>query len=240
MGARLRSPTGGGAAFDTRSSARVACGTMDPKTQSLAVAISGSPSPASKSTRLAELALRRLADEGARTRRVSLADLSAADLLGRDSGPDLAAALEAVGEADIVVASTPVYRATYSGLLKVFFDLLPRNALAGRVGLALATGADPGHATVIDDLARLFDSVGAHVVRGPYGLDADFEDGRPSDALARHVHRAALAALGAVGRHPPASPSDGPGDPAAAARRNPVEDQRAARPARRGGAKLRE
>src|SRR2546427_9572413 len=43
----------------------------------------------------------------------------------------------AVRVADVVVAASPVYRATFSGLLKVFFDLLPRNGLEGKVGVPI-------------------------------------------------------------------------------------------------------
>ena len=190
-------------------------------TEKLVVAISGSPSPSSKSARMAELALRRLADEGARTRRVSLANLDADDLLGRACTPDLSATLRVVADADIVVVSTPVYRATYSGLLKVFFDLLPRNALAGKLGLALASGADPDHATVIDDLCRLFESVGARVVRGPYGLDPDFPDGQPTAALAVQVDRSALAALRLSERRSRRSGTTSAGSTAGATHRDP-------------------
>lgn len=185
----------------------------------LAVAISGSPSTSSKSTQLGERALARLRQEGARTRRISLADLESDDLLGRTATPDLGAALDVVTAADIVVATTPVYRATFSGLLKVFFDLLPRDALGGKVGLGIATGAAPEHATVIDDLGRLFESVGASVVPGPYGLDSEFRDGRPVAELAVRVDGGALAALQraqslvAASTTAPAPAERGPNDP---------------------------
>jgi FMN reductase len=96
-----------------------------------------------------------------------------------------------VRTATIVVASTPVYRATYSGLLKVFFDLLPVDGLAQKVAVAIATGGSPAHQLVIDHgLRPLFGSVGAVTVpTGIYGTDAGFENGVPHRRADR-AHRA--------------------------------------------------
>jgi FMN reductase len=160
------------------------------------VAVSGSPSATSKSARLLDRAVSCLEGAGARTQRIALATLPATDLLGRTSGPYLEAAMEAVGAADIVVVSTPVYRATFSGLLKVFFDLMPRDGLRGKVGLPLATGAVAEHRGVISDVARLFESLGARVVETEaYGLEADFADDRIDGSLTERVDRAAREAL---------------------------------------------
>src|SRR5438445_13012760 len=89
----------------------------------VAVGISGSPSATSKSRVLVEYALAQLAARGATTRLVDLAALPAEPLLGRGTSAAVAGAIEAATRAGIIVAGTPVYRATYSGLLKVFFDL---------------------------------------------------------------------------------------------------------------------
>ena len=45
-------------------------------------------------------------------------------------------------------AASPVYRASYAGLLKVFFDLFPQDALAGRIGVPILTGASPAHLAI--------------------------------------------------------------------------------------------
>jgi NAD(P)H-dependent FMN reductase len=95
------------------------------------------------------------------------------------------AALDAVADARIVVASTPIYRATYSGLLKVFFDLLPPDALVGKVGVPIAIGGAAGHLLAIDHgLRPLFASVGAIVVgTGIYATEKQFRDGTPDSSL---------------------------------------------------------
>ena len=173
-----------------------------------AAAVSGSPSTSSRSALLLDHAISCLEERGALVTKVVLADLSADELLGRASGPALEAARAAVLAADILVASTPVYRATYSGLLKVFLDQLPRDSLAAAVAVPIATGAVLEHETTIDDVRRLFESLGATVTpEGVYGLDRDFSDGRPDGATLRRVERVTQDALELAGRraHDPAA-----------------------------------
>src|SRR5207245_10052169 len=89
-------------------------------------------------------------------------------LLGRGTSAAVAGAIEATTRAGVIVAGTPVYRATYSGLLKVFFDLLPQDSLIGKIGVPLVTGHDSAHALSIDHgLRPLFASLGATVIAGP-------------------------------------------------------------------------
>jgi FMN reductase len=170
--------------------------------------VSGSPSAASRSRALLERALVTLEGRGARARRVDLAALPADALLGRREDPAVADALAAVRDARILVVSTPIYRATYSGLLKVFFDLLPQNALAGKTAIAIATGGAPGHLLAVDHgLRPLLASVGAVVTpTGVYGTDAQFRDGVPDAALLEAVERAVAEAASIAGAVPRGSP----------------------------------
>src|SRR5260221_10562706 len=109
-----------------------------------AALIAGSPSPQSKSRALLERARERLDAAGFETTVIELGALPAEALLGRKKDARVEEAKSAVGSADIVVAASPVYRATYSGLLKVFFDLFPQDALAGGIGGAGPPRASPG------------------------------------------------------------------------------------------------
>lgn len=182
---------------------------MSDSTRGLAaVGISGSPSATSKSRLLVEYALAQLAALGATTQLVDLATLPADALLGRGTSPAVAAALDAT-RARIIVAGTPVYRATYSGLLKVFFDLLPQDSLIGKVGVPIMTGHGAAHSLSVDHGMRpLFASLGATVVaNGVYATSAQFQDGRPGaellGAVDRAVHEAlALATAGLPGPVP--------------------------------------
>jgi len=172
-----------------------------------AVAVSGSPSPSSRSALLLDHARSCLEEHGVEVTTLVLADLPADQLLGRATGPALEAAHAAIANASIVVASTPVYRATYSGLLKVFLDLLPRDSLATSVALPMATGAVAEHGTTLDDMRRLFESLGATVpAKGVYGIDRDFVDGRPPVMTLRRVEQLTREALDLAGRFAPDLP----------------------------------
>jgi len=161
------------------------------------VGLSGSPKPVSRSRTLLELALTALERQGTGpSRLIDLAKLPSDALLGRREDREVADALQAVLDAGIIVVSTPIYRATYSGLLKVFFDLLPPDALARKVAIAIATGGGPSHLLAVDHgLRPLLASVGALVVAtGIYGTDAQFRAGVPEPALTERIERAALEA----------------------------------------------
>ncbi len=161
------------------------------------VGVSGSPAPVSRSRALLELALAALERQGSGpTRLIDLALLPADGLLGRRQDRDVADAVRAVLDAGIIVVSTPIYRATYSGLLKVFFDLLAQDALVGKVAIPLATGAGSAHSLAVDHgLRPLLASVGALVVANSvYGTDAQFREGVPDPLLVDRIERAAVEA----------------------------------------------
>jgi len=162
-----------------------------------AVGISGSPGTRSKSRTLLERALVALSDRGATATLIDLATLPADALLARRRADEIDSALGSVGQATIIVASTPVYRATYSGLLKVFFDLLPLNGLVGKTAIAIATGGSSAHQLVIDHgLRPLFASVGAVTTpTGVYGTDSAFENGVPHESLLARLDAAVAEAI---------------------------------------------
>ena len=162
-----------------------------------AVGISGSPGARSKSRTLLERALLALSERGATTTLIDLAALPADALLGRRRASEVDSALGSVSQATIIVASTPVYRATYSGLLKVFFDLLPVDGLVGKTAIAIATGGSSAHQLVIDHgLRPLFASVGAvTIATGVYGTDSAFENGVPHPSLIARLHAAVAEAV---------------------------------------------
>ncbi len=71
-------------------------------------------------------------------------------------------AITAVEEADAILAVSPTYQASYSGLFKMFVDLLPENAMTGKPVLLSATGGTGRHSLVVDHALRpLFAYLGA-------------------------------------------------------------------------------
>ncbi|MFF7977548.1 FMN reductase [Streptomyces sp. NPDC007901] len=104
-------------------------------------------------------------------------------------GRKLAAALEAVTEADGLIAVTPVFTASYSGLFKSFFDVLDKEALVGKPVLVAATGGTARHSLVLEHALRpLFAYLRAVVV--PTGVYAASEDWG-AEGLEDRIDRAA-------------------------------------------------
>jgi FMN reductase len=149
------------------------------------LAVSGSPSPTSRTACAVDFALTALASQGHATAHLAVRDLPPADLLagGRDT-PALWQAADAIARAEGVVIATPVYKASYSGLLKAFLDLLPEDALRGKVVLPLVTGGTIGHLLTIDYALRpVLTALGAdHVVQGRFLLDTDIVRGQTGGA----------------------------------------------------------
>jgi len=130
------------------------------------VTIAGSPTPNSRSTALLDLATQRLRGEGFRTENIAVRDLNAAELLAANTKNDrIAAALRSVAEANIVIIATPVYKASYSGLLKSFLDLLPQTGFANKAVLPIATGGSSAHLLALDYALRpVLAALGARIV----------------------------------------------------------------------------
>ncbi|MEN3122456.1 FMN reductase [Janibacter sp. LM] len=110
--------------------------------------------------------------------------------------PALGAAQRQVAAADGIIAVTPVFTASYSGLFKTFVDLLDKDALTGTPVLVAATAGTPRHSLVLEHALRpLFAYLRAVVV--PTAVFAATEDFGGEVDLDRRVQRAAeeLAAL---------------------------------------------
>ena len=140
--------------------------------------ISGSPNISSRSTRLADSFGEQLAGFGYDLVKLTLRELPAqALLLSNISQPELAAALELVRNADAIVISTPVYKAAYSGLLKVFLDALPQDGLQGKLVQPLATGGSQSHMLMLDyALAPVLSALSARqVLPGIYATDLQIQ-----------------------------------------------------------------
>ena len=120
-------------------------------------------------------------------------DITDATLTGF-AGRDLQADLDLVLAADGVVAATPVYSGSYTGLFKSFVDLLGQGAFDGTPVLLAATAGTARHSLAIEHAMRpLFSYLRALTV--PTGVFAASEDwggdGDSAGALAGRVRRAA-------------------------------------------------
>ncbi len=157
--------------------------------EAIALGISGSPSAASSSRRLVEQALELLSDRGWETGIVDLSALPADALLSRGEDVAVSEALARVGRARILVIGTPIYRATYTALLKTIFDLMPQDHLAGKIAVLIATGGAAEHMLAIDHGLRplVANLAGVSAATGIYATPGDFTDGVPGEALAQRL-----------------------------------------------------
>lgn len=106
----------------------------------------------------------------------------------------LRTALDAVGSADAVIAVTPVFSASYSGLFKSFFDVLDESALLDKPVLLAATGGTARHSLALEHALRpMFTHMRATVVpTSVFAAPEDWAGGSgPSGALAVRIERAA-------------------------------------------------
>ncbi len=177
------------------------------------VAVAGNVRRPSKSRALAEAVAQ------ATTERVD-ADIAVFDLI--DAGPGLGAAftraelspealavVEAVEKADAIIAVSPVYKGSYTGLFKHLFDFVAPLALVNRPVVVGATGGGHRHGLVVEHQMRpLFGFFSALTIpTSVYASDHEFIDGVPADDTVKEridLAGAQLATLLLSRRHTPA------------------------------------
>jgi FMN reductase len=157
------------------------------------VVVIGNPRTGSRTSAVATAvadAVRGAVDVDVRT--IELADAIAVSFDGssvqpRSPQPD---AIEAVRNARLLIVATPSYKGSYTGLLKLFFDQLPHQALADITTVPVAIAGSPTHLrTTTADLIRLVTELGASVPATVELLEAELPDAGP------HIARAAQQAV---------------------------------------------
>lgn len=137
------------------------------------------------------------------------------NLLTGFASDDLRAAIHTVVDADGLIAVTPIFSASYSGLFKTFFDVLDDDVLAGKPVLIAATAGTARHSLALEHALRpLFSYLKAIVV--PTAVFAASEDwgsagGAGDRALADRIDRAAGELAGLIAgrdRRAPVDPFD--------------------------------
>ena len=135
----------------------------------------GNPKPRSRTYQAALLVAERLS--GAQPGLVvDLADLGAGLLDFAD--PTVNRLVEEVRELDLLVVASPTFKASYTGLLKLFLDRFSSNALSGVVAVPLMLGAGPGHALAAEvHLKPVLAEMGASTpTRALYLVDTAYDD----------------------------------------------------------------
>ncbi|WP_136054158.1 NAD(P)H-dependent oxidoreductase [Microbacterium sp. K24] len=149
------------------------------------IQVIGNPKEGSRTREAAELLAEALTD-GPRTT-IELAPLGPSLLGWGDES--VAAARDAVAAARLVVFASPTFKATYTGLLKLFLEKFDGGTgLAGVTVVPLMLGASERHALAPElTLRPVLTELGAVTLPGLYLLDSTFrEDGEIAAYAAKY------------------------------------------------------
>ncbi len=131
--------------------------------------------------------------------------------------PKLQAAIDGVLGADGLIAVSPIFSASFSGLFKLFFDIVERDGLAGMPTLIGATGGTARHSLALEHALRpLFAYLNAATVAtGVYAAADDWGSaGIPADgSLVKRIDRAGRELASAIAGRPPRTRRDAYPDP---------------------------
>lgn len=160
----------------------------------------GNPKPASRTFQAAVYLAEQLAGR-APDLTVDLAEYGAGLLDWSDAAT--AEAVSGVTSLDLLVVASPTYKASYTGLLKLFLDRFPGDSLAGTVAVPLMLGAGPGHAMAPEVFLKpVLAELGAVLpTRALYLLDSSYDDPAAYErwlAASQNPVRAALRPAGSA------------------------------------------
>jgi len=136
--------------------------------------IYGAPSEYSRLRGITDYYALQLAERGNEVKIIYPQQLPADKLLGADfTNEVIQAAVRKVAEADAVIVATPVYKASFSGFIKVFMDMLPQRGLEDKVVLPVAIGGTLAHLLMIDYAVRpvVTAMANSHCLQGVYAID---------------------------------------------------------------------
>ena len=171
------------------------------------VALVGNPRPGSRTLVAARTVAERVSDHlglAPTPTTIDLADLAAEILTPEHVRAD--SARELAARATVLVVATPVYKGSYTGLLKAFLDLYGPHALAGVVAVPVVVSGDPAHALAGEvHLRPLLVELGATVpARTLTLLDSQLGEAQLTSTVDAWLDRAGgpllRAAGGAVGQ----------------------------------------
>ena len=123
-----------------------------------AITLVGNPKVGSRTLQVAEEVTKQLADWlGSRGVTVSSSSVDIAELAGGlfewESKP-VNDVLRRIAESDLLVVASPVYKAAYTGVLKMLLDRIPMEGLNGRVAIPIMVAAAPIHVLAVETHLR--------------------------------------------------------------------------------------
>lgn len=155
-----------------------------------AIIINGGHTKFSRLTGVEQTIEQALAKAGADVQTLYVHELPATDVLTANfASPAIQQAVATVGEAEIVILLTPIFKGAYSGILKTFLDLLPQKGLEAKTVIPAAIGGSIAHllalqyalvpvasilgATAISQPIYIVDTQVEKLETGGYQLDAE-------------------------------------------------------------------
>ncbi|MGO2110679.1 MAG: NADPH-dependent FMN reductase [Pseudoclavibacter sp.] len=106
--------------------------------------VAGNPKPASRTLAAARLVAEQFTDDPGSIGEVDVVKLGSGLLGWGDDA--VAAAVSQVASSDLIVVASPTFKATYTGVLKLFLDQFDTaTGLAGVTAIPLMLGAGPAH-----------------------------------------------------------------------------------------------
>ncbi|AXN36980.1 NADPH-dependent FMN reductase [Peribacillus butanolivorans] len=149
------------------------------------VILSGSPASPSR-TDISLKHVRSLVEqEGFTTAYYSITDFSADDLFqGRYNSEDIIKLSEKIQEARGIIIGSPVYKASYTGVLKALIDLLPEGAFKNKPVLPIMIGGSNRHLLAIDyALKPLISILKGEPLQGLYFVDKEIDKQNPESPI---------------------------------------------------------
>jgi FMN reductase len=140
--------------------------------------IVGAPNDQSRLNGLLNYAKEFLKDQNISYELVKVHTLPAEDLItAKFDSEEIKHANRIVEDSSGVLVLTPVYKASYSGILKTYLDLLPQKSFENKILLPIVIGGSFGHLLAIEyALNPVLSALGAnHIVNGVYTIDKQVE-----------------------------------------------------------------
>lgn len=142
------------------------------------VFINGAPNSSSRLNGLMDYAISLLEKEKISYEVIDVHKLPAEDLLAANyASPEILKANARLREARGVIVLTPVYKASYSGILKTYLDLIPQKGLENKTILPIVIGGSSAHLLMIEyALKPVLSALGANqFTQGVYVVDQQIE-----------------------------------------------------------------
>lgn len=115
------------------------------------ILISGSPSENSSSDKVLDYIGSLLTEEGHLVEKINVTDIPAEDLMyGRFDSDSIKKVIKKIEQAQGIVVSAPVYKASYPGVLKALLDILPQDAFQHKTVFPIMLGGSPNHLLAIE------------------------------------------------------------------------------------------